>query len=59
MHHPGDDVSDFKVGAACYFESQVFRLEKDAPAPLDDLEVFERKAIAQPGDNDPVVRGVQ
>jgi hypothetical protein len=58
MHHPGNDTPDFKVGPARYFESsvsRVFRLEKDAPAPLDDLEAFERKAIAQSGDNNPVV----
>ncbi len=62
MDHPRDNAPDFEVGAARYFESRVswvFRLEKDAPALLDDLEAFEGKAIAQPGDNNPVVRGGQ
>ena len=60
VDHPGDDAPDFEVGAARYFESRVsgvFRLEKDAPAPLDDLEAFEGKAISKTSHDDTIVGG--
>lgn len=62
MDYPRDNALDFEVSAARYFESRVsrvFRLEKDAPVSLDDLEAFEGKAIAQSGDNHPVACGGQ
>jgi len=32
----------------------MFRLEKDAPAALDDLQAFDGKAIAQSSHNNPI-----
>ena len=60
MHNPGNNAPDFEVAAARYFDGwivRMFRREEGAPLPaLDDLEPLEGKAIAQPGDNDPVAR---